>query len=862
MTKGQPIKVLIIEDSDDAALLTTRELKRAAYEPAFERVETEEEMLAALEEQSWDIIICDHRLPQFSSLAALRIYRKLGLDIPFIVVSGAISEEDAVQTMKAGAHDYVMKNNLSRLVPAIERELKEAETRARRRNAEEQIHASHRQLLDILEFLPDATFVVDKDRKIIAWNMAIEELTGAKKEEMLGKGDYEYAIPFYGTRTPMLVDLVFEPVIEAHTKYNAVERRGRTVYGEGFIPVMGGERGAYFWGIASPLFDGRGEVIGAIESVRDVTDKKTTEEALRKSEEKYRSIVENAIEGIFQATPEGQFISVNPALARMGGFESPEEMIASLTDISRQLYVHQEDRERYRRIIVEKGVVKNFEAQVYRKDGSIIWTSTNSRAVKDATGRITHFEGTTEDITPRKRAEEVLLKSETKYKTLFENANDAIFLVKDNMFVDCNTRTLEIFRCTREQILGQLPYRFSPPLQAGGKDSKEEALEKMGAALADNPQFFEWQHIRYDGTPFYANVSLNAIKLDDEPFIQAIVRDITDRKRAEEALKRSEEKYRSIFENAMVGIFQTTPDGRLLSANPALARIHGFSSPEEMMKAVKNVTEDLYVNPGDRQRHIELLKNHCTEVHFETQLYRHNKETIWVEMDIKAYRDEDGQVLYYEGIVEDITSRKLAEESLKQTTDRLRRGLVGTIQTISLISETRDPYTAGHQRSVSRLARTIAQEMGLSKDAIDNIRMAGSIHDIGKMSVPAEILSKPTKLNDIEMGLIKVHPQTGYEILKDAELPSPIAEIVLQHHERLDGSGYPQGLKGDRILLEARIVSVADVVEAIASHRPYRPAFGIEAALEEIEENKDILYDARVVEVCLKLFREKGLKVE
>jgi putative nucleotidyltransferase with HDIG domain len=176
--------------------------------------------------------------------------------------------------------------------------------------------------------------------------------------------------------------------------------------------------------------------------------------------------------------------------------------------------------------------------------------------------------------------------------------------------------------------------------------------------------------------------------------------------------------------------------------------------------------------------------------------------------------------------------------------------------------ETRDPYTAGHQRRVANLARTIAQEMGLSSNTVDNIRMAGIIHDIGKISIPAELLAKPTKLTNIEFSLIQVHPQTGYDIIKDVGLPYPVAEIVLQHHERLDGSGYPQGLKGDQILLEAKIISVADVVEAIATHRPYRPARGIEPALDEIEKNIGILYDEKAVDVCLRLFREKGFAFE
>jgi HD-GYP domain-containing protein (c-di-GMP phosphodiesterase class II) len=174
----------------------------------------------------------------------------------------------------------------------------------------------------------------------------------------------------------------------------------------------------------------------------------------------------------------------------------------------------------------------------------------------------------------------------------------------------------------------------------------------------------------------------------------------------------------------------------------------------------------------------------------------------------------------------------------------------------------RDPYTAGHQIRSADLARAIAKEMELPQDKIDGIRLAGSIHDIGKLSIPAEILSKPSKLTNLEISLIKEHSLIGYEMLKNVESPWPLAQIVYQHHERMDGSGYPQGLKGDEILMEARIMAVADVVESMASHRPYRPALGIEAALKEIEKNKGILYDADVVNACLRLFREKSYQLK
>ena len=210
----------------------------------------------------------------------------------------------------------------------------------------------------------------------------------------------------------------------------------------------------------------------------------------------------------------------------------------------------------------------------------------------------------------------------------------------------------------------------------------------------------------------------------------------------------------------------------------------------------------------------------------------------------------------------DITERVQAEKELQQSMKKLRKSLDGTINAMALMSEVRDPYTAGHQRRVTNLATAIAREMGLPEPRIDGIQMAGIIHDLGKISVPSEILSKPGNLSELEFNIIKPHSRIGYDILKTIEFPWPVAEIVLQHHERMDGSGYPQGLSGKDILLEARILGVADLVEAMGAKRPYRPVLGIDKALAEISENRGVLYDAAVVDACLRLFTEKGYKFE
>jgi len=333
----------------------------------------------------------------------------------------------------------------------------------------------------------------------------------------------------------------------------------------------------------------------------------------------------------------------------------------------------------------------------------------------------------------RKQAAEALEVSESRYRALYECANDAIFIIQGDKVVDCNNKMLSMFGWERKDVIGHSPYRLTPP---DGYDERDLAhlLERLRGARAGDPQFFEAKCRRSDKSTFDAEISLNTVSVGTETILQ--------------------------------------------------------------------------------------------------------------------------------GIIRDITRRKQAEEELERTFSHLQTAIGATIRVIAQVVETKDPYTAGHQRRTASLACAIATEMRLPLDTVEGIHMAGVIHDIGKVSVPAEILSKPGRLSLKEFELIKDHPQIGYEILKDVTFPWPIAAIILQHHERLDGSGYPQGLSGDDICIESRILTVADVVEAIASHRPYRPGLGITAALEEISKNRSRLYDPHVVDACLAIFQEKGFQFE
>ena len=226
---------------------------------------------------------------------------------------------------------------------------------------------------------------------------------------------------------------------------------------------------------------------------------------------------------------------------------------------------------------------------------------------------------------------------------------------------------------------------------------------------------------------------------------------------------------------------------------------------------------------------------------------------IWLEILASPLRGEDGSVEYVVEAYRNITD-------LVKVHDHLQATLSGVISSLATVVEMRDPYTAGHQRRVSQLASAIAKELGFSRNRFAGIRIAGLLHDLGKISIPLEILSRPGKISEEEYNLIKRHPQTGYEILQDIDFEWPVADIILQHHEKWNGSGYPRGLSGENIILESRILCIADVVEAMLFHRPYRPAHDITEALDEISRNKSILFDAALVDICVKIFTEKGFK--
>ncbi|MDH7578353.1 MAG: PAS domain S-box protein [Bacillota bacterium] len=325
----------------------------------------------------------------------------------------------------------------------------------------------------------------------------------------------------------------------------------------------------------------------------------------------------------------------------------------------------------------------------------------------------------------------------------------------------------------------------------------------------------------------------------------------------EEALQESEAKYQFLFENSRDMIYFSSVEGDLLQFNSALAETLGYTREELLATNL----EALCIDPPGRE-FLDLVKGQDFVKDYPVSLKRKDGKVISVLATACVMRDQKGMSLGYQGIFRDVTAQRLAEEKIRSGSENLKKSIEGTIRAIALTVEIRDPYTACHHTRVAKLACAIAKEMGASREQVEGVKTAAAIHDIGKISIPAEILSKPGRMNEIEFSLIKTHPRVGFEILKTIEFPWPVAEIVLQHHERMNGTGYLSGLMGQEILLEARILGVADVVEAMASHRPYRPAFPIAEALREIACNRGTLYDPEVVDACLSLFFNKGFRLD
>jgi len=384
---------------------------------------------------------------------------------------------------------------------------------------------------------------------------------------------------------------------------------------------------------------------------------------------------------------------------------------------------------------------------------------------------------------------------------------------------------------------------------------------KMRASGSSHP--VELELIRKDGSTVWTETETSPL-MDNGggcTGLLSITRDISERKHTREMLVKSEERYRNILESIEESYFELDLAGNFTFFNDALCRMTGYSPSE-----LTGMNNRKYTSPETAQRLYETFnKIYETGIPAKVENYeviQKNGEIRINDLSASLLMDASGEAIGFRGVARDVTDHRRRERELTKSYDNLQHMLEETVRTLAFTVEVRDPYTAGHQRRVAQLADAISRKMGLTVEEATGVRMAALIHDVGKVQIPGEILSKPGPLSADEMELVRTHPAVGSNILKEIEFPWPISDIVLQHHGRLDGSGYPHGTGGDEMPIEAKIIAVADVVEAMVSHRPYRSALGMDKAIEEISNNKGTLYDPGVVEACLSLLTEEEFGFE
>jgi PAS domain S-box-containing protein/putative nucleotidyltransferase with HDIG domain len=593
----------------------------------------------------------------------------------------------------------------------------------------------------------------------------------------------------------------------------------------------------------------------AVSIVPDVSEEK---EAIRRSLSLLSATIESTPDGILVVDRQGRISRYNQKYLKL--WRIPESM--ALAADEGRLFAHMarqlKDPAAFQREVKRLHTQPRAESFdiVEFKDGRIVERYSQPQKIGDeAIGRVWSFR----DVTELRQAYAAMQLSEDRYRQLFESMIDVAYSIDRNFKILAVSPSVERhLGFTPEELVGKYIHEVKmmdpAQLEKAMRDAERVFSGERISAL-------EYQFIAKDGTVKYGEVSGGPI-FDGVNIVASISvgRDITDRKRAEEALRESEAKFHALFRNMNEGVALhqmvydedgRAVDYRILDVNPAYEKQTGIS-----LEAAKGKSAcQLYGSNAPPYLDIYDTVTRTGEPYsFETYYPPLQR---YFEISIFSLKQS-----WFATVFSDITARKKADAALGQSLERLRRTLEATVQAMATTVETRDPYTAGHQRRVAALARAIAAEMGLTADQIDGIRMAAIIHDIGKISVPAEILSKPTELTEIELELIRTHAQSGYEILKDIEFNWPMARIVLEHHERMDGSGYPHGLTGDSLLIESRVLTVADVVEAIATNRPYRPAYSIETALEEISFNRETLYDRDAVDACLKLFQEGRYRLD
>lgn len=764
---------------------------------------------------------------------------------------------------------------------------------SRRKKAERALSASRRILEGILNTIPARVFWKDKDLVYLGCNQAFARDAGfADPEDIVGKTDDQMGWHEQAERYRR----DDREVIESGRPKLLIEEPQTTPQGKKITLLTS----------KIPLRNEKGDVEGVLGTYLDITAYKQAVDARQASEERYRVLFETTPDAILTLEPPSwHFKSANPAAVKLYGARSEADLVAyGPWEPSPERQPDGRLSDEKAKEMIETAMREGshfFEWTHRRMDGTEFPTDVLLTRTFQAGNAVVY--ATVRDITERKLAEQ----TKAQLAAVVESSRTGIIGVDlDGTVTSWNEGAARIYGYNADEIVGRsVEILYGPDFTMGIR----ERLRKIESG--QEPMTRELVRIRKDGRRVDILQTFSPVRDSAGKLVGAssVNLDITDKKEAERSLERVTQTLKTLSRTNEALIRATSREMLFDSMCRIAVESGGYRmawvgvAEQDADKTVRPVAwaghvdgylDGVAITWADvpRGRGPVGVTIRTGEVQVEQDVGKDLRMAPWRDAALKrGYRSsialplrEGSSVIGALSIYAAEPDALGAEEihllmelandisfgltALKTRADRetamarLERSVEETVQAVASTVEMRDAYTAGHQRRVTIIAEAIARELGLPAEKIRGLRMASMVHDLGKINIPAEILSKPSKLSAIEFRIIKTHPQVGYDILKPVEFPWPIADIVLQHHERLDGSGYPQGLKGDQILLEARVLAVADVVEAMMSHRPFRPALGLEVALDEIRQGSGRLYDPAVVQACLKVMREGGLHLE
>jgi PAS domain S-box-containing protein len=875
-------RIMIVDDEAELMTALCEALAGQGYETMG--FTTGADALKVLAEQDYDLLLTDLMMPEMDGIALLHAGLEIDPNLVCIIMTGHGTVQTAVEAMKKGAFDYVLKPfKLNTLLPLLSRAMEVRSMRMENIQLRETV-AIH-ELGKVIAFSSDLNAILNKVADATLQQCTADEVSimlptrdGKELYVAVSRGGHR---EYIGERVPMERGIAGwvarnrETVIingKVDDPRFSTDHPRTDIRAAVSMPMMAGGNLVGVLNV-NVTRSNRRMTLGQVKAlsilvsiISPILENAWLNIQIRTAEERYRSIFDNAVDGIALADVEsGTLLDCNQALSHMVEREKtelvgqPQSILhAPQEEINGQSPSFRKHREGDTGLILGDTLMS--------KGGALI--PVEIRAAKIELNGRDYLLGIFRDITERKQAEEALRESEQRFMDVLHSSHDAILLIDGEKFVDCNEATAQMLGYSnRDEFLTNHPSGLSPPTQPDGRSSFEKAEEMMRTAFERGFNQFEWEHRRASGEDFPVEVSLTSIVLHGKNVLHCVWRDLTEQKRQEEWLLRERSMVDRIMKTSPAGITVVDRTGQIVFANERAQDIFCLTK-NEITQQGYNASEwhitDFDGNPFPEEQlpFTQVMKTGKPVYGVRHAIELSGRQRVFLSINGAPIFDEQGHISEVVLSIDDITEYRQAEEKIQQNITKLEKSMEDTIKAMSLIVEIRDPYTAGHQGKVARLAVAIAEKLNLSEVLIKGIQMAGAIHDIGKIYVPADILSKPGKLSSIEMQLIRTHSQAGYDIMKDIEFPWPVARIILEHHERMDGSGYPNGVLNNDILPEARIIAVADVIDAMASHRPYRPTLGIDAALGEIEKNRGVLYDSTAVDACLMLFREEGFQIE